>query len=295
MGCGERFLGVVKVINTQDDFNLIQELIKDCLFKALRKHFGPEIELWDEHLPKFAELLDNYQLVEEPELRKLALDFLCESERDLCSCEILYQNNIYPLATYHFQQAVEKATKGYMWGFGFLNKDKETQIHESPKLFLIMLQKVGILSWLTSLPNTRLSSLMLEAQRILKKPNNPDIARWSYEEISEQLSSIDPYIKKIPVMVGEVFNCISESLNIKRDNLERDKAMLVRVLSSNGVLCVLSIIMLPHEAYTRYPDKDVKPDEYTAELGVIKAIPKMMQFLRPVVESLKVIISGQSK
>lgn len=289
------FLGVVKVINTQDNFSPIQELIKDCLFKALRKHFGPEIKLWDEHLPKFAELLDNYQLVEKPELRKFALDFLHESERDLCSCEILYQNNIYPHATYHFQQAVEKATKGYMWGFGFLKKDKKTQIHESPELFLMILQKVGLLSWLTRVPDTRLSSLMLKAQEILKNPNNPDIARWSYEEISEQLSCVDTYVKKMPDMVGEVFNCISKSSDISRDNIERGQVMITHILCSNVVLCGLSIIMLPHEAYTRYPDKDVKPDEYAAELGVVKAIPKMMQYLRPVVESLKVIISEQSK
>lgn len=283
------------MINTQDDFNLIQELIKDCLSMAFRKHLGAEIKLWDEHLPRIAELSDKFQLVKDPELQQLALDFLRESERDLRSCKILYRNNIYPQATYHFQQAVEKATKGYMWGFGFLKKDKKPHFHESPKLFLMILEEIDLFAWLRSLPETRVSSLMLKGQRILKNSKNPDIARWSYKEIDEHLSSIDPFIDKIPSVTEEVFDCISESLNIKRDNIERSKAMFTCALSSVVVLFVLSVIMLPHEAYTRYPDKDVKPDEYTAELGVVKAIPKMMQYLRPVVESLKVIISGQSK
>lgn len=283
------------MINTQDDFDPKLRLAYDCVIKALRKHLESEIELWDEHLPKIVELSDKFKLVEEPELRKLALDFLRESEIDMCSCEILYRNNVYPHATYHFQQAVEKASKGYMWGFGFLGRDDRIRFHESPKLFLMILEKMDLFAWLESLPETRIGSLMLKAKRILTNPENPGIARWSYEEISEHLSSIDSSTNNIRVMVEEVFDCVSARLNIKSENIEKGKATLTRALLSAVVLCLLSIIMLPHEAYTRYPDRNVKPDEYTSELGVVKAIPKMMKYLQPEVEGLIVIISEQSK
>jgi len=44
---------------------------------------------------------------------KLSFEFLTEAERDIKSCKILYSKKIYSHAAYHFQQAVEKAMKGY--------------------------------------------------------------------------------------------------------------------------------------------------------------------------------------
>ena len=275
--------------NAKEDFHSLQEQAKMVLIRLLKEYFGKEIEQFSDYLPDLLEQLWNVRLVEDQELRKLGLDCLCEAERDLQSCRVLYSKKIYAHATYHFQQAVEKATKGYMWGFGLLTKDKKSETHKSPKLFLMVLEKTSLISWASQLPDAGIKTIIGKAKQIIDKPEHPDIALMSYEEIDGLISKIDMYRDKTRPMVEAIFRQISNITSIKSQ-----PPPLLQALSATVVLFVLSIITLPHEAYTRYPDGKVLPSDYTANLGVVRTIPKMTKYLEPEIHSLKTVISRKT-
>ena len=95
-------------------------------------------------------LISQSLLTQDTATQRLSLCFLVEAERDIASCNALYSKKLYPHAVCHLQQAVEKATKGYMLGFNWLSAEEVKQIgHDTPKLILdALFEKTGIAFWL---------------------------------------------------------------------------------------------------------------------------------------------------
>jgi len=125
--------------NSMKDFDSVWAQIEPIIINNIKQSFPDKKELV-ENLPGMLELAKRVRLTEDRAARKLGLDFLYEAERDVKSCKVLYSKKLYPHATYHFQQAVEKATKGYMLGLGFyeIRELRELMSHFTPQLFLLL-------------------------------------------------------------------------------------------------------------------------------------------------------------
>jgi len=274
--------------NAKEGLHSLQEQAQRILIRLLKEHFGKEIEQLSDYLPDLFEQLWKVRLVEDKELRKLGLNFLCEAKRDLKTCNVLYSKKFYPHATYHFQQAVEKASKGYMLGFGLLTKE-ELFTHDTPELFLkALLEKTGVESWANRLADENLKELIDKAKLVIgKSEKRQEVAQASYEEINKHICSIDVYKDTAKRMCQSVISEISRIIEAMPP-----PPPIFQALSALAVLFILAAISFPHEAYTRYPDKEITPSNYTATLGVVRAIPKMMKYLQPEINNLKTVISG---
>ena len=132
---------------TKKDFKTLWGQIAPIIINKIKQSFPDEKELLNNLLSMF-ELISKVRLTEDLAVHKLGFDFLAEAERDIASCNALYSKKLYPHAVYHFQQAVEKAAKGYLLGFNLLSV-QELRTHDTPELFLdALFEKTGVESWL---------------------------------------------------------------------------------------------------------------------------------------------------
>ncbi len=214
--------------------------------------------------------------------RKLSIDFLDEANRDIKSCRILYSKKIYSHAVYHFQQAVEKAMKGYCLGLGILSIE-EIKFHDTPYVLLKgIFEKTGIKGMLQS-SNVESKSLLDKAWEA--KDNREkllEIARMPFEQIIYELNNIDNDRQKIELIRGSLIR-LAVHININSETLPLEFTTLPAMAS----LYRLGSMSFPHEAFTRYPDGDMTPRDYTADLGVVKAIPKLNDYLVPAIKELR--------
>lgn len=215
--------------------------------------------------------------------RQLSYEFLNEAERDIKSYKVLYSKRIYSHAVYHFQQAVEKAMKGYCLALGMLSI-REVKSHDTPYVLLKgLLGKTGLKDMLQSLsPDSRsLLDKAWDAQDDLGKRLN--IARMPFEQIINELNSIDNDREKTKQ--------IRDSLLPTLVALRVDSQALPLEITTLPVLASLyrlGAMSFPHEAFTRYPDDEkMTPIEYVRELGIVKAIPKMTKYLITALKELR--------
>lgn len=206
--------------------------------------------------------------------RKLSYDFLNEAERDIKSCRVLYSKKIYPHAVYHCQQAVEKAMKGYCLALGILSIE-EVKSHDTPYLLLKgLFEKTGMKEMLQSLSAESKSLLdkTWEAQHNLEK--RLEIARMPFEQIIHEIINIDKDKQRSRQILDSL---IPLSATIRINSPLPLEITTLPVLAS---LYRLGAMSFPHEAFTRYPDDEkMNPTKYAPELGIVKAIPKMTEYL----------------
>ena len=70
--------------------------------------------------------------------------------------------------------------------------------------------------------------------------------------------------------------------------------LVFQTLFAFVTLFILAAISFPHEGYTRYPDMAIKPEEYTMDLGIVRALPKMAKMLEKENRKLMELISQSS-
>lgn len=272
---------------TTKDFNTVWRQIVPIIIDRVKQSFPDNKELLN-NLPGMFELISKVRLTDDVAVRKLGLYFLCEAERDIASCNALYSKKSYPHAVYHFQQAVEKATKGYMLGFNFLSIE-ELKTHDTPELFLdALFEKTGIESWAKQLGGKSLETIMSNARQAVSRPDKrQEIARTKYHDIKAYLSSIPVWVNKGKAMSKSLTEQISSLAGVE---FPTPPPPVFQAISATAVLFVLAAISFPHEAYTRYPDKEITPSDYEASLGIVRAIPRMIKCLRPEIQRLKALM-----
>lgn len=260
--------------------------IEPVILDKIKEKFSDSKELVD-NVNSIAQLIKGTGLTTDSDARKLAIDFLPEAERDIQSCKVLYSKRIYPHAVYHLQQAVEKAAKGYMLGFGFLNK-AEIKTHDTPELFLkAVFEKTGIKAWAERLDDKDLKTLIDNAEQAIHDDDKrQEIALISPEAVCISLSKIDSYQN-----IGkQICQDLSEEVSsILGKNLP--PSPLLQSISAMATLFILATISFPHEAYTRYPDRSVTPSDYVPSLGIVHEIPRMTKYLTKGVQDLKAVLS----
>lgn len=275
--------------NSMKDFDSVWAQIEPIIINNIKQSFPDKKELV-ENLPGMLELAKRVRLTEDRAARKLGLDFLYEAERDVKSCKVLYSKKLYPHATYHFQQAVEKATKGYMLGLGFyeIRELRELMSHFTPQLFLkAVLEKTGIKLWSEKLSDKNLAILITRAENEISDEDKRLVtARMSYDNVDKLLSQIDVYQNIVKQMYQSLVREVSKILKTKFP-----PPLLLQTLSPMATMFILAVISFPHEAYTRYPEGRMTPSDYATSLGVVRAVPRMMKYLEPEIEKLKAILS----
>lgn len=268
---------------TKPDFNAVWGEIAPIMINNVRRSFPDDKELLD-NLPGMFQFISKVRLTQETAAQKLGFDFLVEAERDIASCRVLYARKLYPHSVYHFQQAVEKATKGYMLGFNFLSI-QELKTHDTPELFLdALFEKTGIESWAKHLIDKSLETKLGKAREAISRPDKrQEIARTPYDTITADLSLIPAFTKKGKPIIESLFKQLSSIVGV-------EPPPILQAMTALVVLFILAVVSFPHVEYTRYPDKEIVPSDYEASFGIVRTIPRMIKCLEPEIRRLKALL-----
>lgn len=175
------------------------------------------------------------------------------ARQDLKSSKLVYDGEIFNSAAYHLQQAVEKTAKAYYKILGILD-DKAIRKtgHDSPELFFRMVE----LPWAQ------------EFGKLAREFSSVDFIIGT----SEAQSVIDTDAKKAEIArldTAQINGLLGLIPKIEKELLPLFAVMNKDFLMAALRLYVLSMLTFPHEEYSRYADRMVKPSEYTPELGIV--------------------------
>lgn len=229
------------------------------------------------------------------------------AQEDLETSKLLYEENLPSQSIYHLQQSVEKTAKAFGLYYLFFDTSNLTGHkgirHITPKAFVKMLQKDWVNSYLSIIQamykekNSELEPNLEKFHNLLEKEEK--IARLDQKQIrkilkiSEELrenwekkgldNEIDSRIEKV---INELPNSLKEYIDVSK-TLEKIKHRInLDSLEKFINLYLLSLITYPHFNYTRYPDEDVKPEEYS-DLGVTEAYPQIIEKTEDLVKKIK--------
>lgn len=208
-----------------------------------------------------------------------AQEFLDLARQDLMSSRLNYDAKIFNLACYHIQQSVEKTAKAYYKLLGILKgKAIRKTGHDTPELFLRMVE----LPWARrfaefakELSGTQVVVDTLAAQSVIdNEVKRAEIARLSSARINQMLSLI-PQIEKVLVPFFPLTN----------------KDLVMASLR----LYLLALVTFPHEQYPHYPDRIVKPLEYTPELGIVASIANVWGEMDTAISEVQRLIDSSKR
>jgi len=260
----------------------IESKTRDILAQGISQAFPQNPELLD-NLDDLIQLLKGARLSTNAKDRKIALDFLNEAEVDIKACETLYHKKIYSRAMFNLQQAVEKAAKGYVLGFGYMDL-LEIYTHNTPILLLeASLEKTGIRNWAKQISDQRIGVKIDKAYDALRdKDTRQVISQITYEEIKQFLTRIKDYGHT----AIDLQNWISQQLCDITGS--EKKPVFIESLSDWTVLYGLAIITHTHEASSRYPNEAIVPStSYTKKLGIVRATLDITERLKTTIQSMK--------
>ena len=223
--------------------------------------------------------------------KQLGVAFLNETDRDIKSCRVLCSKKIYPHAIYHFQQAVEKAMKAYCLGLGILSIE-EIRGHDTPYVLLKgLFEKTGMKAMFKG-SNSQSKILLDKAWEVKDDPvKRLGIAKMPFDQIMYELECIDADSQRAKLIADATQAVLFKAAQSKGVN---KPALPLILLTFHIMPCLyrLSVISFPHEAFTRYPDdEEMTPADYVSELGIVKALPKMINYLATAVKELRTSFS----
>jgi len=285
--------------------NLNKEDILEIINQILPKNKNIPKEKVDDifsFITSINELIINRKQKNSEKNITLAKEFLELSKKDISISKYLYDKKDFSNSVYHLQQSVEKLTKAFGLAFFMLNKNdfkgKKGVSHKTPLAFVKMLNVKWVEPYISLMksfyPNLKTDTKELEeiihkkkyelaklneneirnflnlAKNIKHKLEDKDVKRQITNIIDNILSS-----SLLPETSKE-----SKALHFLRNNFKID--FVISFIS----LYLLSVITYPHFSYTRYPDEEIKPTEYTMSRGIVKVSPEIWKFLD---ESLKLL------
>jgi len=192
----------------------------------------------------------------------------------------LINSDFKALSIYHLQQSIEHLAKGYSYLLLGVDETKRFN-HNTFKILTALTEHFakGISGNFFESPIRGLAEL----QKISKK----EIARKSEKDINEfiamteQISQVfkNAFSNMSYEELRKIFRPLFESIQDRNERAveEYKEINRVRTIISKYAPTVFSALFLgfityPHEAFTRYPDGDITPEEYKrGELGIIKA------------------------
>lgn len=216
----------------------------------------------------------------------MADKYVAAGEADDRAANSLFQHGELALSVYHVQQAIEKAMKAFCLSVGDVTIEELRTTHRTPQpLLRIIEERPGseMMSVLKSLGNrdyktaiTRVKKLVnSDQQQLAKLPMESSARELGIEvpiRVADALLTTHPLLEQKENEGKTVF---AEYLPEYKESIVTYS--LVKFGQAGGQCCILGALTFPHESYTRYPGGFLEPRDYTQELGIVQAIPTIME------------------
>jgi hypothetical protein len=212
--------------------------------------------------------------------------YLDAGEADYRAASLLFERKEFALTVYHIQQAIEKAMKSFCLSIGDVSVEELPTTHRTPlPLLKIIEEKPGseMISVLRSIGNQDYRVTVRQVKRLV----NSDQQRLASLPLNSSAGALD--IETLVRVADAVFTT-HPSLEQKEDEvkavfaeyLPEYKESIVAYSSvksgqAGGQCYILGVLTFPHESYTRYPGALLEPQDYTEGLGIVQAIPIVIQ------------------
>lgn len=276
-------------MNTQPaESNEYPREILEAIANAIKERFPNRPDI-SNNLESIIELLKTKRFPATKAMQDLALAFLETAETDRKDCETLYRKKSYSNAVFHLQQAVEKATKAYWLGNGLLN-EKEVRGHRTPEIFLrAIFEKTGLKMLAQQLPDKSTNEYVQKAFEALEnKEKRLELAKIPFNNIRKSISYMESNRKLNEGMLRDLEYQLSSMPGYQPPSISL--LLTIQSMSSLVTLYILAVYTFPHEAYSRYPDGSFKPSDYTKDLGIVRATPDTLKYLKRAIRELRVTL-----
>lgn len=212
------------------------------------------------------------------------------AKEDIKCCKILYEKEFYSKSTYFLQQATEKIAKAYGMFYGIIRPEDRTNIsHITPRIYLKVLEESWVCNIAGALKQISDGKLQTNTNPIkeLVERNPIKLAKIEGKEIEKMIKILDKVREKIlnPDLKGLVYNVF----NLLAPDKKFDGVLELSIEFTN--LYVLACITFPHEAFTRYPDGEIKPWEYSKEMGIVNQTKLLTEKVESAIKMLENQIS----
>lgn len=233
----------------------------------------------------------------------LAEKYILAGEADCRAATLLYQNNEVALSIYHLHQATEKAMAAFCISIGDLPIEQIERTHRTPHLLL----------------KTTEEGIAKELSNIFTRIEHKDY-RKAIRKAKGIINSDQKTFSKLPMETTDgldikVLLDIADELMNKQPLLEQKEEELKKALSAclpeyediimaystmkygqaGGQCYIFGILTYPHGNYTRYPDGYLEPKDYDCELGIVQAIPALIERTPRMFKLVREIISINKK
>lgn len=257
----------------------------------------------------------------EGERRERINGFIIPALSDISASRSLYRDKNYAPAVYHLQQATEKMSKAFLLRSGLMSaKEVVGMSHDSLKGWIRLLGKASDVVAVFAKNNSKVNTDLKDFNDLAR--NKVKIAKLSYLDIVNLLRIYDnfaqQYLSKLerelpgllrspefPEIVRRAVNgiylserCEEAGVLSKLREYERDPERLLldnQVNLDIGYLYIVSSLLYPHESFTRYShsgnsELELKPTDYTMDLGIVRALPDILQRVEAVYRVLSVVL-----
>jgi len=244
----------------------------------------------------------------------LTVGYISSAKDDCKATMLLFDAGLFALSTYHLQQATEKTTKAYLLSTNIISIKEARDInHNSLNGHILLAQKMinyskGMIRNVSLLMN---SNSKLE---LLKKINKEEVARLPYSDIAKLVDSSDltlpkhrklisdaienikdresegrKTIRTVAVQKGLDEDKIEDEIDNQLDQLRSDVMNNASIKYSTLLpfLYIASAVTYPHQGYTRYPDGNIRPRDYTMNMGIVEATPDLCGRIMKVIECIE--------
>lgn len=248
--------------------------------------------------------LQSYQM--DPEKEERIKGFLRTSRDDLAASKLLYEHDLYALAVYHLQQAVEKATKAYCLFSGRITVEEIKGIrHDSLRGHQIFANKLSRYVKMLAQANPALDANMSKLDELRGKSKRREIALLDGGAIDKLISAYDLQVEhanlpkalaneKIETIFSHVLKEYPEFQQLTEEETKKARNMLGEMIphlisssQSMPFLFVASVLTSPHWMWTRYPDGEIKPWEYRKSMGLVSRMPQLIDRVDKMLESME--------
>jgi len=212
--------------------------------------------------------------------------YLDAGEADYRAATLLFEHKEFALTVYHIQQAIEKAMKSFCLSIGDVSVEELSTTHRTPlPLLKIIEEKPGseMISVLNSIGNQDYRVTVRQVKRLV----NSDQQRLANLPLNSSARALD--IETLIRVADAVFTTHplleqkeNEVKAVFAEYLPEYKESIVAYSSvksgqAAGQCYILGVLTFPHESYTRYPGGFLEPQDYTEGIGIVQAIPIMIQ------------------
>ena len=227
-------------------------------------------------------------------------EYLAAARDDALAAEVLYnRNGQAALTLYHIQQGIEKATKALCVAIGIATPESLRSTHRTPQPLLTALGG----DFLGGRAKEFLSTIdkgyrdKLKRANVLVNNRQDELARLPFRSTSWDVG-IEDLLETLDNLARHQEWFEQKEENVKRILAgclpEYEAQILAFAEAKYGLAApnclVLGAITYPHESSTRYPGGPLEPHHYEGDLGIVEAIPSLLERMPSTIESVEELV-----